>query len=188
MRILRHADYKSMPWKNGSGVTDEVLAHPSDSDIASFGWRLSIAHVGADGPFSVFAGIDRTIALLDGDGLYLDLPDKTIELQPGGEPFAFSGDLEISSRNKSGATIDLNIMTRRRQFRHEMRRVTRGTLEIKQSGSMLVFNGPASVSHRSGRIGLERFDALLADPADGTLAISADQATSIFLIEITAWS
>lgn len=177
-----------MPWKNGLGVTEEVMAHPPGSDIAGFGWRLSIAHVGADGPFSVFAGIERTIALLDGEGLYLDLPERTVELSPGGDPFAFSGDLEISSRNRGGETIDLNVMTRRGQFRHAMRRITAGSVDIRSPDTILVFNGSSSVSHRSGHSKLGRFDTLVANPGDGPLSIEADAGTSIFLIEIIAWS
>ncbi len=174
-----------MPWKNGLGVTEEVIAFPPGSDLASFGWRLSIAHVGADGPFSVFADIDRTIALLDGDGLILDMPDQTIELSRRSEPFAFSGDLEISSRNKSDPTIDLNIMTRRGQFQHRMRRIAAGKLDIDHPGTIMVFNGSVSISHHDSAIALERFDGLIADPADGPLQIEPGDA-DILLIEITA--
>ena len=184
MQILGHSGYKRMPWKNGLGVTEEVMAHPPGSDIASFGWRLSIAHVGADGPFSVFTGIDRTIVLLNGDGLLLDLPDQTIELDRKGEPFAFSGDLEISSRNMGGPTIDLNIMTRRGQFSHQMRRIRLEEIEIVHSGTILVFNSAASVSYRQGTIALQRFDALLADPDDGPLRLTPE--IDVLLIEVTA--
>jgi environmental stress-induced protein Ves len=185
MQILRHADYKRMPWKNGLGVTEEVIAFPPGTDISTFGWRLSIAHVGADGPFSVFAGIDRTIALLDGDGLLLDLPNgRTMELSPKGEPFAFSGDVEISSRNKGGPTIDLNIMTRRGKFEHRMRRIGPGAIEIMHPETILVFNTPTQVSYKDECIDLQRFDALLANPADSLLDIGP--AAEVLMIEISA--
>lgn len=184
MKILRHADYKRMPWKNGLGITEEVIAHPPGSDIASFGWRLSIAHVGADGPFSVFAGIDRTIALLDGDGLLLEMPDRTIELGMADEPLAFSGDLQVSSRNRGGPTIDLNIMTRRGQFEHHMRRLD-GTMPIviTTPGTILLFNGSASIASGAETITLERFDALIAEPADSPLVLT--NAADMLMIEIT---
>jgi len=161
-----------MPWKNGLGVTEEVIAYPPGSDIATFGWRLSIAHVGADGPFSVFAGIDRTIALLDGDGLLLDLPDATtIALDPASAPFSFSGDLAITSRNRGGPTIDLNIMTRRGQFAHVMRRVGPGPIEIVHPGTILVFNSPAMLTGPAETIAIERFDAVIVDPNDGPVVL-----------------
>jgi environmental stress-induced protein Ves len=184
MQILRHADYRRMPWKNGLGVTEEVIAHPPGSDIASFGWRLSIAHVGADGPFSVFAGIDRTIALLDGDGLYLDMPDGAIELDRKGAPLPFSGDLEIASRNKGGPTIDLNIMTRRGRFEHRMQRIRGGAIDIAEPGTILVFNAGTIVYCGDRAIDIERFDTLVADPADGPLRVPPG--TDMLLIEVTA--
>jgi len=189
MHILKQADYRRMPWKNGLGVTEEVAAYPPGSDLASFGWRLSIAHVGADGPFSVFAGIDRTIALLDGDGLILDLPDhQRVELTPRSEPFAFSGDVEIASRNSGGKTIDLNIMTRRGQFRHAMRRIACSApveIEIAHTRTILIFNGAAGITHRDGSLAIERFDAVLTEPGDGALNITPQAALDVFLVEIT---
>lgn len=184
MQVLRHADYRRMPWKNAMGITEEVIAFPPGSDIASFGWRLSIAHVGADGPFSVFAGIDRTIALLDGGGLLLDMPDGTVELGPRGEPLPFSGDLQISSRNKAGPTIDLNIMTRRGRFEHRMRRIASGAIAIDSPGTILVFNEKASVGTGDRRIDIERFDAVIADPADGPLHVPPG--TDVLVVELTA--
>jgi environmental stress-induced protein Ves len=184
MQILRHQDYKRMPWKNGMGVTEEVMAFPPASDIGTFGWRLSIAHVGADGPFSVFAGIDRTIALLDGDGLCLDFPrGRTVELTPQSDPLTFSGDLEISSRNKSGKTIDLNIMTRRGQFRHRRTRMAGGPVQITQPGTILVFNGAALL----GGVSMQRFDAAIVEPEDAPLKIETDGDVTIFQIELSEW-
>jgi environmental stress-induced protein Ves len=182
MKILRHEDYRRMPWKNGMGVTEEVLAFPPDGDLSTFGWRVSIAHVGTDGPFSLFPGIDRTIALLDGEGLFLDLPDRTVELAPSGDPFAFSGDVRISSRNKAGPTIDLNVMTRRGQFRHDMRRLAAGPIDIDRPATILVFNGANRLRSGKGEISVSRFDAVLADPTDGPLELA--QASPAFRIAI----
>lgn len=184
MQRLRRAGYKRMPWKNGQGSTEEVIAFPPGSDVASFGWRLSIAHVAADGPFSVFAGIDRTIALLDGAGLFLDLPGETVELGTKTDPFAFSGDLTISSRNKGGATVDLNIMTRRGQFRHRMSRIRGGIIEIAVPGTILVFNEATTLYCGDQTIDVDRFDTLIADPVDGELRIPPGM--DMLVIEITA--
>ncbi|MBL0372476.1 HutD family protein [Rhizobium sp. KVB221] len=186
MRILKHSDHKRMPWKNGQGVTEEVASFPPGSDISNFGWRLSIAHVGADGPFSVFAGIDRTIALLDGDGLCLDLPDSTKELDPKGEPFAFSGDLDISSRNKGGPTIDLNIMTRRGQFRHVMRRFCGEPIvsDDEDAVRLFVFNATTSMVIDGQAIVFDRFDALLLGEANSNIALTGHAVTDVLAITI----
>ncbi|WP_431460998.1 HutD family protein, partial [Klebsiella pneumoniae] len=33
MRILRAADYRSMPWKNGGGVTTEIAVSPAGAGL-----------------------------------------------------------------------------------------------------------------------------------------------------------
>jgi environmental stress-induced protein Ves len=159
-----------MAWKNGQGLTEEVAAFPAGSDTDSFDWRLSIAHVGADGPFSVFAGIDRTIALLDGEGLALDLPEgRTVTLMPGGAPFSFPGEWEISSRNPGGPTIDLNIMTRRGRCTHAMRRLALAPGEAFAASGFgwAIFNTPATIEAEGTEHSIDRFDALRLDAGEG---------------------
>jgi len=163
MKIARRADHKRMAWKNGKGLTEEVAAFPPGSDVDSFEWRLSIAHVAADGPFSVFPGIDRTIALLDGSGLVLNLPGGSVtELLSGGTPFSFPGEWEIASRNSAGPTIDLNIMTRRGCCTHAMRRLTLAPGESFTTPAFgwLVFNTPATIEANGSALSIDRFDAL----------------------------
>lgn len=166
MRIVRRSDYKRMAWKNGQGLTEEVAAFPPGSDVGSFEWRLSIAHVEADGAFSEFAGIDRTIALLDGPGLALDLPDgSTVKLFPGGAPFPFPGEWKISSRNAGGATIDLNIMTRRGVCAHwtERRSLPMGAVFAATGSGWAVFNTAAQIEAGGEPLTIGRFDALLLE-------------------------
>lgn len=174
MRILRRANYRRMPWKNGLGVTEEVIADPPESDIGNFGWRISIAHVGTDGPFSLFPGVDRTITLLDGGGLFLDLQDRTVELDRKGEPFAFAGELSISSRNKAGPTIDLNVMTRRGQYRHVMKRLDAGENLWRSGGetaTVVICNAATTIDSGGAPIRLDRFDAVYCEPADEDLRL-----------------
>lgn len=80
MLVLRENDYVTVPWKNGGGLTREVLKVPADAD--TFDWRLSLATVGAPGPFSAFAGYDRALALVRGAGIELDFgPHGQISLR-----------------------------------------------------------------------------------------------------------
>ncbi len=43
-----------MPWKNGGGETAEIAVFPPSADLSEFGWRISMATVSSDGPFSAF--------------------------------------------------------------------------------------------------------------------------------------
>ena len=55
-----------MPWKNGLGETLEVARSPDGHSLDAFDWRVSVAPVIAGGAFSVFPGIERTIAVIEG--------------------------------------------------------------------------------------------------------------------------
>src|SRR5512147_1621544 len=74
VRVLGPADYRTMPWKNGGGRTTEIAAAPRGADLAGFTWRISVAELERDGPFSAFPGVDRTLVLLAGNGMRLTGP------------------------------------------------------------------------------------------------------------------
>lgn len=99
-------------WRNGGGETREIVSWPPGSP--QFDWRASIATIAADGPFSAFPGIDRSITLLSGEGVHLcDGGQLSHRLSTVGAPFAFSGDLSLSAHLLGGTTMDFNLMTRR---------------------------------------------------------------------------
>ncbi|WP_083944959.1 MULTISPECIES: HutD family protein [unclassified Variovorax] len=110
------------PWKNGGGTTQEIACWPPGAGLSDFGWRVSIATIAAEGPFSVFAGIDRSIMLLEGEGVCLRSRDGRIDhrLDIPHRPFAFAGDVEVDCTLQGGASSDFNVMTRRGQWRAEV--------------------------------------------------------------------
>jgi uncharacterized protein len=101
-------------WKNDGGATREIAAYPLGSGFDDFTWRVSIADVETDGPFSRFEGIDRTIVLLDGAGMSLTFNDASEHvLKQAFVPFEFVGEAQVSARLINGATQDFNLMIRR---------------------------------------------------------------------------
>lgn len=175
-----------MPWKNGKGLTEEIMAFPLGSTMETFDWRLSIAHVGADGPFSIFPGVDRSIALLDGEGLRLDLPDGGQQvLMPDGDPFAFSGEWVISSTNIGGQTMDLNIMTRRGRYQHHMRRhLGSGSLTFNaKSQTLLVFNTAATIAASGESIAIDPLSSVMLDKGE-CITTSAKDTLHLLIIEL----
>ena len=58
--IVRAADVRPEPWANGGGTTRE-LARADDGS-----WRISLADIGSDGPFSVLAGRHRVLTVVEG--------------------------------------------------------------------------------------------------------------------------
>ncbi len=110
MRRFTPADYRVMPWKNGGGTTTELYMEPGAD--AGFLWRVSIADVAADGPFSTFTSYDRHIMAIEGSGMILNGgPDGPIEVNPKFVPRGFSGDWPIVSRLISGPVRDFNLMS-----------------------------------------------------------------------------
>jgi uncharacterized protein len=117
-RILRNTDYPSRPWKNGGGVTRDILVSPPDASLDDFDWRISLAQVDRDGPFSRFDTVDRTLVLLSG-AMTLHEADRRIELVRG-EPVEFPGERAIEATLSGGSTLDLNVMTRRGRAQHRV--------------------------------------------------------------------
>ncbi|WNG61543.1 HutD family protein [Archangium gephyra] len=125
MRRLGPDDYRDMLWKNGGGVTRELWKLPHPSDPARFLARVSIATVGASGPFSVFPGVDRTLMILEGAGVALTIDGaREVVLDQRLRPFAFPGEAEIECRLLGGPVRDFNLMVDRA--------LAQGSLEVVQ--------------------------------------------------------
>ena len=100
-----------MRWANGGGWTTEIIAEPSREH---WEWRLSVAEVDTAGPFSVFPGVDRSIALLRGTGFALTVGDSDEHIiDTPFQSFEFAGDEPTSCRLIDGPVLDLNLMTTR---------------------------------------------------------------------------
>lgn len=97
------------PWRNGGGVTRELLAWP---DGADWRLRLSLADIERDGPFSAFPGVQRHFAVIAGAGVALDFGAGEQRLCVGDPPLAFDGTLAPGCRLLAGPTRDLNLMLR----------------------------------------------------------------------------
>ncbi|MDH6484587.1 HutD family protein [Streptomyces sp. SAI-127] len=126
---LRWNEYRSVPWKNGGGMTRQVASGTLQAPMASaeitdgFDWRVSVADVDAEGPFSTFPGIDRVITLVEGEGMVLTVDGTPHPVGPL-SPFAFSGDAATDCRLEAGAVRNVNVMTRRSRATATVRIVT----------------------------------------------------------------
>ena len=114
--VLRASGYARMRWKNGAGWTSEILKiHDSEErDTNDWAWRLSIAEIEADAPFSAFPGVDRELVLLSGNGLRLRFDDGEVRtLQPPHDRHAFAGERALLGELLDGPTRDFNLMWKR---------------------------------------------------------------------------
>jgi environmental stress-induced protein Ves len=188
MRLIREADQIRMPWKNGGGETIEIARWPDQSSLYTFDWRISRARVDGDGAFSRFEGIDRTLTVLDGDGIALSFEGRAeICLTRQSEPFRFDGGLAASSRLLAGAIVDLNVMTRRGSCDHRVERLTPAP-QIPVSGHrgcvvLVLSTGVAAIEMAQMRDRLGANDVLQLAPND-TATIRTQPSCRLYLIEI----
>lgn len=179
-QLRRLADIPPTPWRNGGGVTRELVAWP---DAQEWDWRISVAEVASSGPFSRFDGVRRWLAILDGAGVRLDFPSATVELTARDAPLAFSGEDPVECRLLGGTVQDLNLMLRARPTTRadaSMRRV-RGTLTANTQGAKCVglYNPAAPALLRMDEFALAVPAATLAWralDADAKITIEADHA------------
>lgn len=107
------------PWKNGGGTTRELWRR--DGADGLFDARVSVARVEQDGPFSDYAGYDRTLLLLEGARFSLSVGQAVpVHLAPL-HAVSFAGELPVMGRVPLGPVEDFNVMTRRSAYRHTVR-------------------------------------------------------------------
>jgi environmental stress-induced protein Ves len=159
-QLIRLDDVAATPWRNGGGVTRELLAWPLGHGgvAADWDWRLSVAEVTASGPFSRFDGVQRWFAVLQGEGVRLALDGIGIDLSARSAPFLFDGGAAVDCQLLAGATQDFNLMLRRGRGQATMQRVS-GQLEAARMAAgtwVAAYNaGALAHLHLSGEDPLE---------------------------------
>lgn len=118
--LLRHvpaASHRRTRWKNGDGWTTELGIEPARADLnGDFDWRVSIADIEQDGPFSLFPGVERDLFLLEGAGMILDIDGTEHCLDRPLQRVHFDGEARVDCRLIDGPTRDFNVMVRARSI------------------------------------------------------------------------
>lgn len=119
LRPLPAHEYRRERWRNGHGWTREVLRMPEGAE--DWDWRLSIAEIERDGPFSAFPGVERELVLLQGAGVRLRFDDGEVrEVAPPHGRVRFAGERAPAGELIDGPTHDLNLMWRRDRVEAEL--------------------------------------------------------------------
>ncbi|WP_321964546.1 HutD family protein [Paraburkholderia sp. J7] len=104
-------------WRNGGGVTRTLAANANaDADA----WRVSIAEVERDGPYSRFAGMTRVSFVLRGAGVVLREGALEVSLTPN-EAVEYTGNAAWDARLVGGAVTVLNVMSAAQKYRVAVR-------------------------------------------------------------------
>ncbi|QDP01543.1 HutD family protein [Thalassotalea sp. PS06] len=109
--IISPSMFKTVPWKNGKGSTLEIAINDG-ATLDKFDWRLSMAEVTENGPFSDFSGYQRNLILIKGNGLTLTHDDKQIDNLNQYLAFAtFDGASKTVATLHDEAITDFNLIT-----------------------------------------------------------------------------
>ncbi len=154
MRLRRLADAEPVPWKNGGGLTRELLREPAEGPVRL---RISVADVASEGPFSLFPGVERVITLLSGAGFRLRGLAWEATLTGASPPFRFPGDVPVTCDLLDGPIRDVNVMWTRSLADHHVRRRRTGAVK---AGSVIVALGPREVGVTGEKVQLAAGDVL----------------------------
>ncbi|MFT4011887.1 MAG: HutD family protein [Paracoccus sp. (in: a-proteobacteria)] len=161
--------HRRMPWKNGKGETVQIAAWPEGAGLDGFDWRISMAGVTEDGDFSIFPGIDRSLAVLTGQGIELRVQGMGLHrLTSDGPALAFPADRPCLARLADGPITDLNLMTRRGRFRHRLVRAGEG-LGFVPDWLLLLATRPARLHVAGAVLDLGPLDAVICDGPEAAL-------------------
>lgn len=102
-------------WRNGGGVTRTLAADGNR-------WRISLAEVERNGPYSRFDGISRLSLVLRGNGLTLRDRDTVVMLKTF-EAVEYDGAADWSATLIDGPVTALNVMTSKGRYRVKVRAI-----------------------------------------------------------------
>jgi uncharacterized protein len=190
MKILRASDYARVPWKNGGGVTREVFVQWCDESHTTWDWRISMADVVQSGPFSVFPDVDRTLSVIDGQGLSLKFyAGQHFVLDRSSEPFSFDGSQSAYCNVIDGPTTDLNVMTVRSKFRHVLRKHRFGTskgIDLAEGENILLADAAFALRLGDHEYSIGRLDAVTGLPSTADVLVSPIEPCNFFVVTVFA--
>lgn len=166
--LIPFASLSPIPWKNGGGSTTEIAIGPPESGFEDFEWRVSLATIEKDGAFSMFPGVDRTLALVEGHGMTLDIDGDPILITDGDPVVAFDGSSTVTAKLSRGGSTDFNAMTRSDICYHTFgrRRLSGDSTFVARADVTVLFlaeGDTLELSNEKERIGLVRFDAVVLE-------------------------
>lgn len=176
LQIIRKASFTPRPWKNGGGITHEVIRVPSDGE--AFVWRVSVAQIESSGPFSDFSEYNRKMVLLKGAGALLKFADgRQRALRRIGDLAEFDGALATHCKLFDGPCVDLNLMVAKSQavsVSVERLPAAQGTLQASASltESTLIFAVDETLALQIGSgeiLHLEPWDLAIMSNGTGRL-------------------
>lgn len=112
VRILAPSELQAQPWKNGGGVTHEILRWPHGAGD-DYQLRISLADDRVAAPFSLFPGYRRWSYLAAPAPIVLHVAGVPHRLAQLGDVLEVDGEVPITCELPQGPTRLLNFLIRR---------------------------------------------------------------------------
>ncbi len=168
VRIQRSSEHTPMPWANGRGTSYEIASDRNEA--GEWTWRLAMAPVNEDGPFSRIECVNRSLAVVEGAGMLLSVDRKKLQCLPM-QVVRFRGDAVTEAALTDGPIMDINLMVRRNEADGEMAMVSDAGL-LNGVSIVVAVGGSAQVKSGDSIIELERHDSVLECDADTISLVS----------------
>lgn len=179
---LPYRHYAEMLWKNGQGVTHEVCRFP---DTQPYDWRVSIATIRNDGPFSHFPGYLRNISVLEGEGMQLTIDGQQQAFIAPFQATDFNGDSDVFCAITGGPLLDFNVIYHAASVRAAVRWVNGGEW-THHEGTLLLFNAGDRLDVMVGAAcySLQHYDSLRID-APARVAVRSHAESRLACVTLT---
>lgn len=163
---MRARELQPQPWRNGGGTTREIAVAPGDGHPFP-AWRLSLATIATDGPFSTFPGVDRSLLLVSPTVLQLTVDGAATRLGQH-DVLDFPGEATVHATTGGAASEALNLLTCRGCFGGSWALRTHdgpGRVSSADAVALVLLDGSATVDGEQ----LQRYDALV--PVEAPTAV-----------------
>ena len=157
-----------MPWANGRGTSYESASDRNEA--GEWTWRLAMAPVNEDGPFSRIECVNRFLVVVDGAGMLLSVDRKKLQCLPM-QVVRFRGDAITEATLTDGPIMDINLMVRRKEAEGEMAIISDAGL-LHGASIVVAIGGSAQVKCGDSIIDLERHDSILECDAETVSLVS----------------
>ena len=189
--LIPFAGLSPVPWKNGGGSTTEIAIGPPNSGFEDFDWRVSLATIEKDGAFSAFPGVDRTLVLVEGHGMTLEIDGEPTVVTDTEPVVAFDGSSQVIAKLSRGGSTDFNAMTRSERCYHTFGRrrlsgdSTASSTFVARADVTVLFlaeGDTLELRNENERIGMVRYDAVALEPGS-TWRLEAGQGM-IYIVDV----